>query len=96
MWDQVKPITLLLDQLNDDGSRFLMNFYSHDYKLVKLKEATHLSEFGEILETYSRLYDNHEVAPPSLNYFVSRLNKDSVSKLIQYYENKNLLIEYMF
>lgn len=95
MWDQVKPITLLLEQINDDGSRFLMHFYSHDYKLVKLKEATHLGEHGDVIETYSRLLDEHGIKESSANYFIQKLNKDSVSKLIQYYENKNLLIEYM-
>ena len=95
MWDQVKPITLLLEQINDDGSRFLMHFYSHDYELVKLKEATHLGELGDVIETYSRLLDEYGIKASSANYFIQKLNKDSVSKLIQYYENKNLFIEYM-
>ena len=51
MWEEVKPITLLLEQENDDGGRFLMYFYSHDYEIVKLREQLTLID----METWQKL-----------------------------------------
>ncbi len=96
MWDNVKPITLLSEQNNDDGSRFLMYFYSHDYEVVKLKEATYLDGMGRMVGSYSRLLDAHCSSKYDSNFFVEKLSNDTVKKLIEYYENPRLFIEYMF
>ncbi len=96
MWEEVKPITLYLEQKNDDGSRFLMYFYSHDYELVKLKEAVHFDEEDNIVGSYSRLLDTHCASKYDSNFFISRLSKATTRKMIEYYENPNLFVEYMF
>lgn len=94
MWDEVKPITLLLEQNNSDGSRFLLNFYSHDYELIKLKDASHYDEKGKLIGEYSRLYDQHSFCKYDLNFFIEKLNKNTTQKLIEYFENPYLYIEY--
>ena len=95
MWDNVKPITLFLEQENDDGSRFLLYFYSNDYELVKLREATHFDADGKLLGSYSRLLDAHASCKYDSNFFVERLSRTTVGKLIEYYENSSLYIEYL-
>lgn len=94
MWEEVKPITLLLEQDNEDGSRFLMHFYSHDYELVKLKEASHFNKSGAMVGNYSRLYESHCECTYDLNFFVERLSKTTTRKIIEYFENPNIYIEY--
>ena len=94
MWEEVKPITLLLEQDNEDGSRFLMHFYSHDYELVKLKEASHFNQNGAMIGNYSRLYESHCECTYDLNFFVERLSKNTTQKIIEYFENPNIYIEY--
>lgn len=94
MWEEVKPITLLLEQDNEDGSRFLMHFYSHDYELVKLKEASHFNKSGVMVGTYSRLCESHCECIYDLNFFVERLSKTTTRKIIEYFENPNIYIEY--
>lgn len=95
MWDNVKPITLFLEQKNDDGSRFLLYFYSHDYELIKLREATHFDAEGRLVGSYSRLLDAHDSCKYDSNYFVERLSRVSTQRLIEYYENSNLCVEYL-
>lgn len=94
MWEEVKPITLLLEQDNEDGSRFLMHFYSHDYELVKLKEASHFNKSGAMIGNYSRLYELHCECTYDLNFFVELLSKNTTQKIIEYFENPNIYIEY--
>tara|TARA_A200000113_G_scaffold181135_2_gene167052 strand:- start:1082 stop:1375 length:294 start_codon:yes stop_codon:yes gene_type:complete len=95
MWDQVKPITLTIEQKNIDNSKFILHFYSCDYEVVKLREAIHVSEFGDTLGFFSRLASKHdEKYFISANFFIGKLSKDTTSKLIQYFENPNLFIEY--
>ena len=96
MWEEVKPITLFLEQKNDDGTRFYMYFYSHDYELIKLREAVHFDENNRMLGSYSRLLDAHCESKYDSNYFVGRLTYETTRKLIEYYENPNLFVEYMF
>ena len=95
MWDNVKPITLFLEQENDDGSRFLLYFYSNDYELIKLKEATHFDAEDKLVGSYSRLLDAHDSCKYDSNFFVEQLSDGTVRKLIEYYENSSLYIEYM-
>ena len=94
MWNQVKPITLFLEQENDDKSRFLMYFYSFYYELVILDESMHFGGGGELLGGYSRLLEFHGGGKYDSNFFVERLSRETIGNLIQYYENKNLEIEY--
>jgi hypothetical protein len=94
MWEEVKPITILLEQENSDGSRFLLDFYSHDYELIKLKEASHYDNNNQLIGSYSRLYDKHCVCDYDSNFFVERLLLTTTQKLIEYYENSNLYIEF--
>ena len=95
MWDNVKPITLYLEQNNDDGSRFLLYFYSYDYELVKLREAIYFDPGGNVLGGYSRLLDAHDSCKYDSNFFIERLMYSTTRKLVEYYENPNLFIEYM-
>ena len=95
MWEEVKPITLLLEQNNKDGSRFLLYFYSHDYELIKLREATYFGETGEFLGSYSRFHSACHASDLPANYFIERLTKQTTNKLIEYYENSNLFVEYL-
>ena len=95
MWDKVKPITLFLEQENDDGSRFLLYFYSNDYELIKLREAVHFDIEGRLVGSYSRLLDAHCSCKYDSNFFVERLAKDTTKKLVEYYENSKLYIEYL-
>jgi hypothetical protein len=95
MWDNVKPITLYLEQKNDDGSRFLLYFYSHDYELIKLREATHFDAEGTLVGGYSRLLDAHGSCKYDSNFFIERLSKTTIQKMIEYYENPNLFVEYL-
>jgi hypothetical protein len=95
MWQDVKPITLFLRQDNEDGSYFLLYFYSHDYELVKLKEATHISMSGEnILGSFCSLLEIYDASGYSAQFFIERLTKATTQKMIEYYENSNLSIEY--
>ena len=96
MWDNVKPITLFLEQKNDDGSRFLLYFYSNDYELIKLREATHFDAEDKLLGSYSRLLDAHDSCKYDSNFFIGRLSTATTRKMIEYYENPNLFVEYIF
>ena len=95
MWDNVKPITLFLEQENDDGSRFLLYFYSNDYELIKLREAVHFDIEGRLVGNYSRLLDAHCSCKYDSNFFVERLTETTTKKLVEYYENSKLYIEYL-
>tara|TARA_A100001037_G_scaffold63293_1_gene55386 strand:+ start:86935 stop:87225 length:291 start_codon:yes stop_codon:yes gene_type:complete len=95
MWDNVKPITLILEQKNEDETRFLLYFYSTDYELIKLREGTHFDASGNILGGYSRLLSSHDSCKYDSNFFVERLSTTTTQKLIEYYENPNLYIEYL-
>ena len=95
MWEEVKPITMLLEQDNEDGSRFLMHFYSHDHELIKLGEATYINKDGIVVETYSRLLDAHTNSSCLTSFFIERLNRNSIRKMVEYYENPRLFIEYL-
>jgi hypothetical protein len=95
MWEDVKPITLYLDQNNEDGSRFLLYFYSYDYELVKLKEATYFNQDGKLMGGYSRLIDAHMDSKYSANFFIEKLSKHTIKKMIEFYENPKLYIEYI-
>lgn len=95
MWDEVKPITLLLEQNNSDGSRFVLYFYSTDYELIKLREATHFDENGNPIGSYSRLTDTQLSSKLPLNFFIEKLTKTTIQKMIEYYENPKLFVEYM-
>ena len=95
MRQDVKPITLFLRQDNADGSYFLLYFYSYDYELVKLKEATHISESGEdVLGSYCKLLEVYDASGYSAQFFIERLTRETTQKMIEYYENSNLSIEY--
>jgi hypothetical protein len=95
MWEQVKPITMLLEQENEDNSRFLMYFYSHDYEIVKLREATHITADKNLIGTYSRLLDAHAQSSYTASFFIERLSRNSIKKMIEYYENPRLFVEYL-
>ncbi len=95
MWEEVKPITMLLEQENEDGGRFLMYFYSHDYEVVKLREATYIDKTGNVAQTYSRLLDAHTNSSCSPSFFIEKLNRSSIRKMVEYYENSNLFVEYL-
>ena len=95
MWEEVKPITLCLEQKNEDGTKFLLYFYSTDYELIKLREATYFDADGNILGGYSRLLSSHGSCKYDSNFFVERLSTTTTQKLIEYYENSNLYIEYL-
>lgn len=95
MWDEVKPITLVLEQKNDDGSKFVLHFYSSDSELVKLKEAFHFNECGKPIGSYLRLQHPTDKCEYNSNFFVGKLTKITIKKLIEYFENPNLFIEFM-
>jgi hypothetical protein len=95
MWEEVKPITLLLEQENDDGGRFLMYFYSHDYEIVKLREATYIDRYGNMAKTYSRLTEAYTNSSSGASFFIERLSRSSIKKMIEYYENPRLFVEYL-
>ena len=91
----VKPITLFLRQDNEDGSYFLLYFYSYDHELVKLKEATHISESGDdVLGSFCNLLEVYDASGYSAQFFIERLTKPTTQKMIEYYENSSLSIEY--
>ena len=94
MWDQVKPITLFLEQKNNDASRFLLYFYSYDHKSVKLNEASHITSAGELLGSFCKLLEPYRNSEYSARFFIEKLNKETTQKMIEYYENSNLFIEY--
>jgi len=96
MWEEVKPITLFLEQKNEDNSRYLLYFYSHDYELIKLREATEFNSNNKIVGSYSRLLDAHSTSKFSASYFIDKLNRNTINKMIEYYENPNLFIEYIY
>ena len=93
MWNQVKPITLELKQINEDGTYFCIEFYSYDYKLVKIKEAYHYDSNDKLIGKYCNITSNNKKFNP--HYFVSKLTMQTSQKLIEYYENSNLFIEYI-
>ena len=94
MWEEVKPITLFLRQDNSDGGYFLLYFYSTDYELVKLREASHFGLDGQMIGDYSRLLDLHCACTYDSNFFVDRLTRTTIQKMVEYYENPNIYIEY--
>ena len=95
MWEEVKPITMLLEQENEDGSRFIMQFYSHDYEIIKLMEASYIDCNKKVVETYSRLLDAHVNSSCSASFFIEKLNRTSIKKIVEYYENPKLFLEYL-
>ena len=95
MRQDVKPITLFLRQDNEDGSYFLLYFYSYDYEVVTLKEATHISESGDdVLGSFCNLLEVYNGSGYSAQFFIERLTKQTTQKMIEYYENSNLFVEY--
>tara|TARA_B100000579_G_C22694750_1_gene786846 strand:+ start:370 stop:660 length:291 start_codon:yes stop_codon:yes gene_type:complete len=95
MWEEVKPITMLLEQEETDGGRFLMYFYSYDYEIVKLREATYIDKYGNMAETYSRLLEDYTDSSCDASFFIERLSRSSIKKMIEYYENPHLFVEYL-
>ena len=95
MWEDVKPITLILEQKNHDESIFVLHFYTYDHELIKLNEAFHFDKNRKPIGSYVRLLDEHEKCKYNLNYFVSRLSKKTIKKMIEYFENPKLYIEFM-
>lgn len=95
MWENVKPISLYLKQENEDGTYFKLYFYSTDYELIKLKEAYWFSKKSKIIGTYKRIHSTSVESQYDSNFFVERLSKETTQKLIEYYENSNLYIEYL-
>ena len=93
MWDKVKPITLVLNQKNSDDTRFVYHFYSFDSELIKLNEAFHFNKNNKLIGSYS--YSSKQNHKYNSNYFVSRISKTTIKKLIEYFENSNLYIEYL-
>lgn len=93
MWDNVKPITLVLNQKNSDSTKFVFHFYSFDSELVKLNEALHFDKNNKLIGSYSYLSEPNPKY--SSNYFVSRISKTTIKKLIEYFENSKLYIEYL-
>lgn len=94
MWEDVKPISLSLEQKNKDGSYFILNFYSNDYELIKLRDACHYDADGKFVGDYSRLSQEHFSSVYTANFFIDKLTEESIKKIIEYYENANLYIEY--
>lgn len=95
MWEQVKPITLEIKQINEDDSFFIYNFYSFDSELVKISEAVYYDENGYKIGCYSRLLEIDDKCKLSLNFFTSKLNKSTTNKLVEYFENPRLFVEFL-
>jgi len=95
MWEQVKPIKLILEQNNEDNTTFWMEFYSYDSELVKLNEAKHYSSDNQLLGEYSRILGPQKNSKYDPHFFVSKLKIETTTKLIQYYENPDLYLEYI-
>lgn len=95
MNDEVKPIMLKLKQKNENGSRFEIEFYSTDYELIKIKEASYFSKNGDFIGKYARLQDDSDFCKYDSNFFVERLNLETTKKIIEFYENRDLFIEYL-
>tara|TARA_B100002019_G_scaffold283053_1_gene288998 strand:- start:2056 stop:2346 length:291 start_codon:yes stop_codon:yes gene_type:complete len=95
MWDDVKPITLVLEQTNQDESIFVLYFYTYDSEYIKLKEAFHFDKNRNPIGSYSRLLDVNEKCKYELNFFMSKLTKTTIKKMIEYFENPKLYIEFM-
>lgn len=93
MWEQVKPITLEFKQLNEDKTYFWLKFYSYDYELVKIDEAYHYDENNKLIGKYCRITSHDKKFNP--HYFVSKFTLETSQRLVEYYENPNLFIEYM-
>lgn len=92
MWDEVKPISVEITQINDDLSEIVYDFYSHDYEVVKLSSAIHKKD-GKLLFSYDKFGSKFN-SYKNAKYFVSRINKNTTQKLIEYYENRNLYLEF--
>ena len=93
MWDEVKPITLKIIQNNEDGTTLHLEFFSYDYELVKISEAYHYDRSNQLIAKYDRI--NKIDKKTNLNYFVSKFTPDTNQRLVEYYENPKLFIEYM-
>ena len=93
MWNEVKPITLKFKQINEDGTYFWLKFFSYDYELVKISEACHYDKNNKLIGKYDRITSNDKKFNP--HYFVSKFTKDTSQKLVEYYENSDLFIEYI-
>jgi hypothetical protein len=93
MWEHVKPIILKLIQQNTDGSYFRIEFYSYDSEIVKLSEAHHYDEKNKLIGKYCRLTSPDIKFNP--HYFVSKFTHDTSQKLVEYFENPDLFIEYI-
>ncbi len=94
MWEQVKPITLILEQENADKSRFVMHLYSYDFELVKIREAFEYDANNKLTGEYSRFSIHQDKVRYTSNYFVERLSPESKQKIVEYYENSNIFVEY--
>jgi len=94
MWEQVKPITMLLEQENDDGSRFVLHLFSHDFELIKVRDAFEYNSKNELIGEYSRVISRHDEHKHNSNYFVEKLTNQSRQRIIEFYENPNIFIEY--
>ena len=95
MWDKVKPITLSLKQKNNDNTTFVLDFYSFDSELVKLNEAFLYDMNLKLIGTYSRLNKTEGNCNYNSNFFICKLSKNTIKKIIKYFENPNLFIEFM-
>mgnify|MGYP001159581571 FL=1 len=93
MWDEVKPITLEFKQINEDGTYFWLEFFSYDYELVKINEAYHYDKNNKLIGKYDRITSDDKKFNP--HYFVSKFTMDTSQKLVEYYENADLFIEYI-
>lgn len=93
MWNQVKPITLKFKQTNDDGTYFWLEFYSYDQELVKLSEAYHYDKNNKLIGKYDRVLINNKKFNP--HYFISKFTTKTSQRLVEYFENSNLFIEYI-
>jgi len=94
MWEQVKPITIEIKQINDDSTYFIYSFYSFDSKLIKVDNVCHYDEKNIILGCYSRLTEDDSECKTKLNFFMENLNNSTTNKLIQYFENPKLYVEF--
>tara|TARA_B100000282_G_scaffold264386_1_gene214907 strand:+ start:908 stop:1192 length:285 start_codon:yes stop_codon:yes gene_type:complete len=93
MWNQVKPITLKFKQINEDGTYFWLEFFSYDYELVKISEAYHYSKNNKLIGKYDRRLLGDKKF--NLHYFISKFTKKTSQRLVEYFENPNLFIEYI-
>jgi hypothetical protein len=92
MWEDVKPISVKIAQTCETGCVIEYDFYSHDYEVVKLNSATHKCD-GETLYLFDKFVNGSDTIDRA-KYFISKINNHTKQKLIEYYENKNLYLEF--